>query len=201
MYGKLSLRYMKQGAAISILLIIGVGSMALTNFLKLHFGIGLSFIAIGTFLITIMNAYLWYCPLVIFLYEYPDMRGSYEGTLKYSYRDDKGQEKVGELKALREISQSGSGLFIRSTVYKANGEVSSMSTADNVELVKEDENTIKLTFHYRNEGSPEQNFPPHDGTEILRFTNKNGQKTLSGNYYTNRLPFQTNGKISLTRKP
>jgi hypothetical protein len=66
-----------------------------------------------------------------------------------------------------------------------------------VDILVEDKNTVQLTFTYKNEGDPSQNFAPHHGTEILRYNKENG--TIIGHYYTNRIPFQTKGNISLCK--
>lgn len=195
----LSLRYMKTGAAVSFLLMVGVLAHLVSDYLQFYGAITVSFITIGTLALTIFNMWLWNKPIISKLYQYPDMRGVYEGTKKYYYRNELNELVKGELKAKREIFQNGSGLFIRSTVFKPDGEVSSISTAQQVEVSREDDTTIQLIFHYRNEGSVEQGFPPHEGTEILRFTNNEGIKSITGKYYTNRTPFQTQGTIILQK--
>ena len=52
-----------------------------------------------------------------------------------------------------------------------------------------------LIYNYLNEGSTEQGFPPHYGTEVVKFIKDGKSKRLSGRYYTNRSPFQTKGEF------
>jgi len=197
---QLSLKYMKTGAAISLTLMLGIAAHFIADCFQFYGSIAISFIAITTLLLGLLNSYLWSYPLVKTLYEFPDMRGTYEGTLEYRYRNELNEEQTGTLNTIRIISQNGSGLFIRSIFKKADGEISSESTARNVEVIKEDAETVKLIFHYHNEGSTQQGFGPHDGTEILRFNNSKGVKSISGIYYTNRTPFQTKGTLKLKPK-
>ena len=53
----------------------------------------------------------------------------------------------------------------------------------------EDEKHYRLIYNYWNEGSIEQGFSPHYGTEVLKFMRKDSGKFLSGinkNYKINR---------------
>lgn len=196
----LSVRYMKTGAVVSFLLVVGVLAHFVSDYFQFYGVITVSFITLGTLALTIFNLWLWNKPIISSMYEYPDMSGIYEGTINYVYQDASGKIMTGSSIAQREISQNGSGLFIRSTIYQPNGEVSSVSTSHHVELNKEGPKSIKLIFHFHNEGSATQGYPSHDGTEILRFTSDNGKKHLSGSYYTNRVPYQTKGTIDLILK-
>jgi hypothetical protein len=188
---------MKLGAVISVLLLSGVLANTVADYLQLQFNIVLSFISIGTAMFGLLNLVLWHWPIICYMYEFPDMRGKYEGTLQYSYRDEKNITQNGEMKVLRDVDQNGYGVFFRTTFYKPDGSISSISTAHEVDVFVEDSNTVQLTFTYKNEGDPAQNFAPHHGTEVLRFNKEHG--TITGHYYTNRIPFQTKGSISLSK--
>lgn len=196
---QLSLRYMKQGAAVSLLLFFGVLAHWAADWLNFYGSIAVSFISIGTILLTVINTYLWSWPILRSLYEFPDMRGTYEGHIKHFYYNDHHQRFEGTNKTIRIISQNGSGLHITSIIYDDEGNESSRSTADHVEIVKENEYTTRLTFHFKNEGNSLRGFPPHLGTEVLRFTKTKDQIILTGEYYTNRTPYQTKGKIQLSK--
>lgn len=188
---------MKIGAVVSVLLLSGVLAHTVADFLDFKYNIAISFISIGTAMFALLNLALWHWPIICSMYEFPDMRGNYEGTLQYSYRDENNETKTGDMKVLREVDQNGYGVFFRTTFYKADGSISSVSTAHEVDILVEDNNTVQLTFTYKNEGDPAQNFAPHHGTEILRYNKENG--TIIGHYYTNRIPFQTKGNISLRK--
>jgi len=59
-----------------------------------------------------------------------------------------------------------------------------------------DEKHFELIYTYLNNGSTEQNFPPHYGTETIKIIidDDNSIKKLSGGYFTNREP-QTKGSF------
>jgi hypothetical protein len=59
----------------------------------------------------------------------------------------------------------------------------------------EDEQHYRLIYNYLNEGSIEQGFPLHYGTEIIKFIRNGSGKYLSGCYYTGREPYQTKGEL------
>jgi hypothetical protein len=197
MVKKLTLKYMKLGAVVSTLLLIGVLAHAVADFINFKYGIAVSFIAVGTAVFAALNLALWHCPIIRYMYEFPDMRGTYEGSLQFSYRDENNVSQSGTMRVMREVDQSGYGVFFRTTFYKEDGTISSVSTTHEVEILVEDKNTVQLTFTYKNEGDPTQNFAPHHGTEVLRYNKKAG--TIIGHYYTNRIPFQTKGTIELRK--
>ena len=60
-----------------------------------------------------------------------------------------------------------------------------------VEKTRDDKH-FRLLYNYLNEGSTEQGFPPHYGTEILKVYKNGKGKVLSGRYFTEREP-QTKG--------
>lgn len=186
---------MKLGAVVSLLLVTGALAHFIADYVHYQWGLAVSFISIGTGFVSLLNMFLWHLPLIRYMYEFPDMRGTFEGVLTYSFRDANNVEQTGEMPTKREISQNGYSVFIRTTVLKADFTTSSISTACEANVIVEDDNTVKLEFTYNNEGDPLQGFPTHQGTEILRFNKKEG--TLIGHYYTNRLPFQTKGIINL----
>jgi hypothetical protein len=197
MVKKLTLKYMKLGAVVSVLLLSGALAHTVADFLDFKYNIAISFISIGSAMFALLNFVLWHWPFIISMYEFPDMRGNYEGTLQYCYRDDNNVSQSGTMRVMREVDQSGYGVFFRTTFYKEDGTVSSVSTAHEVDILVEDKNTVQLTFTYKNEGDPTQNFAPHHGTEVLRYNKKAG--TIIGHYYTNRIPFQTKGTIELRK--
>ena len=61
---------------------------------------------------------------------------------------------------------------------------------------RDEDDHFRLIFNYRNEGNSILGFPPHYGTNIIKFIKrKNGEKHLSGRYFTERQPFQTKGQF------
>jgi hypothetical protein len=52
-------------------------------------------------------------------------------------------------------------------------------------------------YNYLNEGNSELNFSPHYGTEVIKLIQNEEGKFLAGRYYTERMPYQTKGRIDL----
>lgn len=198
MQRKLSLKYMKSGAVVSILLLTGVVAHFVADQLALRTGLVVSFVAIGTLFFGLLNAYLWHLPLIKYCYDFPDMRGSYSGKIISTYRNDKNELITQEYRTERVISQNGYEVVIKTRVMKPDGTISSTSVGHEANVFLEDDHTVKLEFTFKNEGDALQGFPPHEGTEVLRYSKKDG--AIEGYYYTNRLPYQTNGKIYLTKQ-
>jgi len=86
---------------------------------------------------------------------------------------------------------------ISSWTKKKDGSISSKSSSIEASIVKEKDGTFSLLYNYLNEGNFELNFCPHYGTEVLKLVENGEGKHLVGKYYTERIPFQTKGKIDL----
>ena len=83
---------------------------------------------------------------------------------------------------------------------KTDGEISSKSTSIEASIVKEKDGTYSLIYNYLNEGNLEFDFSLHYGTEVLKLVKNDSKVNLVGKYYTERLPFQTKGRIQLEHK-
>lgn len=174
-----------------IIIVVGIGISLFIA--KIHWGIPLAIISTISFLLVIINKWLWkYLP---FLFWVPNISGRYEGELEYSFRNENCDTIKGNLKHVKVINQTGSKLVIDSFTYKKDGTPSSPSQSEDVSIIKESNGSYKLIYTYLNKGSNEQGFPPHYGTEVVRIIYKDSKKFLTGNYYTDRLPFQTRGKF------
>lgn len=151
---------------------------------------------VSTIMVTI-STYLWKYKPFIWLFNVDNFSGRYVGTLKYQYRDESGQIKIGELEHIKLINQNGSRITVSSFTIKADGTKSSLSVNKGMYVEKtEDEQHYILMYNYLNEGNTEQGLPPHYGTEIIKFIKNDKNKILSGGYYTGREPFQTRGEFS-----
>jgi hypothetical protein len=95
------------------------------------------------------------------------------------------------------IVQNGSDIVINSWTKKNDGSISSKSTSIEASIVKEKDGTFSIIYNYLNDGNFELNFSPHYGTEVLKLLENNEGRHLVGKYYTERMPFQTKGKIDL----
>jgi hypothetical protein len=186
------LRYYKPGVLITL-----VAALAISLFIaKENWGLSFSIVSLITGLLILINTCLWKTRLFSWLFWVDNFSGRYEGSLEYEYRDENCELKTGTLKHVKIIHQSGSEISIFSFTIKPDGTQSSLSKSLGVYIEKiNGGDHFQLIYSYLNEGSPEQGFPPHYGTEIIKFINRPDGKVLSGKYYTGRIPFSTRGKF------
>lgn len=174
-------------------LILFVATLA-TVFYLLKSNLGLAFSTAGiiSLLLFVITKYAWNIKPFCWMFWVEDISGRYEGILKYQYIDN-GVKKEGELKHVKLINQSGYRISVSSFTIKDDGKPSSQSATLGLHVQKtEDEKHFQLIYNYQNTGSVEQIFPFHYGTEVIKIINNNGEKILTGNYFTNREP-QTKG--------
>ena len=131
------------------------------------------------------------------MYNVPDFSGRYEGTLYYEFRNEKCEVISGLLEHIKVVIQNGSDVVINSWTKQKDGAMSSKSTSIEASIVKEKDGTYSLIYNYLNDGDFELGFSPHYGTEVLKLIENGEGKHLVGKYYTERLPFQTRGKVDL----
>jgi len=162
---------------------------------KESFGLSISIFGILTLFITLITKHLWQYKPFKWLFWIDDFSGRYEGKLIYQYKDDEGNLQSGELEHIKIVSQSGSKINVSSFTKKPDGSLSSPSTNKGMYIeTTQDGQHFNLIYNYHNEGSTEQGFPPHYGTEVIKFINDGKEKKLSGCYFTNRSPYQTKGE-------
>lgn len=197
---KFNLRYLKPGAFIMICAILALTLFAGNKYIQNHWGVSVSVFAVISTIFGIANNYLWNIRPFCWMYSVPDFSGRYEGTLLYEFRNEKCESVSDTLEHIKVINQNGSDIVINSWTKKKDGGISSKSTSIEASIVKEKDGTFTLLYNYLNEGNFELNFCPHYGTEVLKLV-KNGEGNhLVGKYYTERMPFQTKGKIDLKLK-
>jgi hypothetical protein len=175
-------------------LISFIAIMAVLLFMaKSHFGLAIattSFIGTLLFLIT---KYLWKYKPFKCLFWINDFSGRYEGILRFRYIDKNGVLQTGTRKHIKIVNQTGYRISIASFALQDDGTPSSPSYDKGVFVEQtEDECHFKLLYTYLNEGNIQLGFPPHYGTDVLKFIRNKTSKSLSGYYYTNRDP-QTRG--------
>ncbi len=144
--------------------------------------------------LTVNNSYLWKYKPFSYLFWFKDFSGRYEGFIQYEYRDENCNLKKGRLKHIKIIHQNGHSVTVKSFTYRENGEPSTPSESIDVSIKKGEDDNFMLSYTYLNEGNSALGFPPHYGTEVIKFIDDES-KTLSGHYYTNRLPFSTRGEF------
>ena len=194
---KFNLRYLKPGAFIFICVVLGISLSAANSYVNNHWGISVSvFAVIGSFF-GIINNYLWNIRPFRWMYNVPDFSGRYEGTLFYEFLNEKGEIISGTLEHIKVIVQNGSDLVVNSWTKQKDGTMSSKSSSIEANIVKEIDGTFSLIYNYLNDGNFELRFSPYYGTEVLHLIENGEGKQLEGKYYTERLPYQTKGKINL----
>ncbi|WP_461632418.1 Cap15 family cyclic dinucleotide receptor domain-containing protein [Labilibaculum euxinus] len=178
-------------------LIAFISTLAIALYLaKDHWELSIKVSGTITILLILISKYLWKYKPFVWMFWVDDFSGRYEGTLQYQYNDEKGLTKKGELKQVKLINQNGNRITISSFTIKQDGARSSLSVSKGMFVERtEDEQHYRFIYNYLNDGSIDQKFPPHYGTEIIKFLRKGDDKFLSGNYYTGREPFQTKGEL------
>jgi hypothetical protein len=194
---KYNLRYLKPSTFIFICVVLGVSLIAANNYINSHWGISVSVFAVIGALFGIINSYLWNKKPFCWMYNVPDFSGRYEGTLYYEFRNEKCEVVSGMLEHIKVVTQNGSDVVINSWTKQKDGAMSSKSTSIEASIVKEKDGTFSLIYNYLNDGNFELGFSPHYGTEVLKLIENGVCKHLVGKYYTERLPFQTRGKLDL----
>jgi len=172
-----------------------LGLCALLWLAKDHWHLSISILGILSALLIVISTYLWKFPPFKYLFWVDDFSGRYEGMLQYQFKDDEGNQKSGMLKHVKLVNQNGHRITIHSFTIKEDGSKSSLSVNKGMHVEKTpDEKHFSLIYNYLNDGNTEQGFPPHYGTEVVKFIKNKNEKKLSGGYYTNREPFQTKGE-------
>ncbi|MDD3875560.1 MAG: hypothetical protein PHT69_03005 [Bacteroidales bacterium] len=194
---KYNLRYLKPSAFIFICVVLGVSLIAANKYINSHWGISFSVFAVIGALFGIINSYLWNKKPFCWMYNVPDFSGRYEGTLYYEFRNEKCEVVSGILEHIKVVTQNGSDVVINSWTKQKDGTMSSKSTSIEASIVKEKDGSFSLIHNYLNDGNFELGFSPHYGTEVLKSIENEEGKHLVGKYYTERLPFQTRGKLDL----
>lgn len=194
---KFNLRYMRPSAFIFICVILGSSLLAANKYINSHWQISVSVFAVIGSLFAIINTYFWNKTPFKWMYSVPDFSGRYEGTLCYEFRNEKCEVVKEKMDHTKVIAQNGSDIVINSWVKKSDGSISSQSTSIEASILKERDGSFSLIYNYRNEGCSDQGFSPFYGTEVLRLIENEDGKHLVGKYYTERMPFQTKGKIDL----
>jgi len=194
---KYNLRYLKPSAFIFICVVLGISLITANNYINSHWGISVSVFAVIGALFGIINSYLWNKKPFCWMHNVPDFSGRYEGTLYYEFRNEKCEVISGLLEHIKVVIQNGSDVVINSWTKQKDGAMSSKSTSIEASIVKEKDGTYSLIYNYLNDGNFELGFSPHYGTEVLKLIENGEGKHLVGKYYTERLPFQTRGKLDL----
>lgn len=161
---------------------------------KTHWQLSFAISGVVSMLLLLISKFAWNIKPFKWLFWTDDFSGRYEGILKYSYVDEYGALQTGQRKHVKIINQNGSRISVASFTLKENGERSSPSYSKGMFVeTTDDEYHYRVVYHYLNEGNQQLGFPPHFGTDVLKFIKNGSSKKLTGGYYTDRNP-QTRGE-------
>lgn len=182
-------KYFRSGTLVSLIVVFGIA----LYLAKSHWHLSFAISGAVTMLLIFISKHLWKLKPFKWLFWVDDFSGRYEGVLKYSYIDKEGKEHTGQRKHIKIINQSGSRISIASFTLQEDGGRSSPSYSRGLFVEQtEDEHHYRIIYHYLNEGNQQLGFPPHFGTDVLKFIKQGDMKMLTGGYYTDRKP-QTRG--------
>jgi hypothetical protein len=195
--GKFNLRYLKPSAFIVVCAVLALALFTANKYTQNNWGISFSVFAVIGGLFGLVNSYLWNVIPFSWMYSVPNFSGRYEGTLLFEFRNEKCEIVTDTLEHIKVIVQNGSAIVVNSWTKKKDGTMSSKSISIEATIVKEIDGTFTIIYTYLNEGNFELGFSPHYGTEVLKLVGNGVEKHLVGKYYTERMPYQTKGKIDL----
>ena len=186
------LKYYKPSIIIAVIAVLAITIYLGVNYWK----VSISIISLITLFLTLNDLILWkYFPFSLMFWTH-NFSGRYEGFLEYEYIDENFNTVKDRLKHVKVISQTGSKISIYSFTWKKDGSPSTSSVNKGI-YVEKIEGGIHylLIYNYLNDGSNDIGFPPHYGTEIIKFSEENNLKEIFGRYFTERSPHQTRGKF------
>ena len=158
-----------------------------------HFRIPTTVSILGLFFI-LYDQLLWRIPIFKLLMDVPDMRGRYEGKIKYE-RNSVNMEK----KCVIEITQTASKIKVHT--YFSDGANENTSSKSLIEEIKKEEDGFFDVYLFYNNSGTKQNgeLDCHEGANKMRFIPGDGSSSnkLIGHYFTNRQT-QTRGEIKGT---
>lgn len=148
-------------------------------------------IALYSVLHIIFTKWAWRLPIFQgWLVPYPDLQGTWEGTLESTWKDPQTGNRKQPIPATLVITQSFSTLSC--TLYTEE----STSYSNTAQISADDEgNLLRLSYNYTNRprAGVRERSEIHDGAAILRIVTK-PRRALVGDYWTDR---KTTGDVRL----
>lgn len=195
----INFKYYKAELAIPIIGITCYVLIKLSHILVHEYQIAISAFALASLFFNFINKYLWkYFPFKL-LFKIRDISGIYTGTINFEYWDNYNTKQTGSKKIEKIITQTGNSIVINTTTFNEETKVSSVSESKVEHIDIERDGSVKLIYNYFNRGNNELQLTPHYGTEILHFKNELKNGIINGEYFTDRQPRQTRGKIELIK--
>jgi hypothetical protein len=196
---EMNFRYFKAEVIIPTIGIAVFSAMKISHYCLDNYKIAISAFALAGLFFSLIDKYLWKYPPFRYLFKIKNFAGSYEGFLYFQYVDSMNQIQTGSMKHVKKITQTASSIVINTITYDSNNFVSSKSESQIEHIEVERDGSYKIYYTYLNKGNMELNYPTHYGTEILHINYMDKKIEITGEYYTNRLPFQTKGTIELNK--
>ncbi len=142
----------------------------------------------------IFRKWLWKWPLINLIVKYPDLSGTWEGSLQTNWKNPETGEVPGPIPMALVIKQT----FDSISCVMYTQESTSFSNA--AMLYEDDGSGVqRLSYNYMN--TPDTTLRGrsaiHYGAAVLRIINENSKYKLTGEYWTSR---NTAGSISLAKK-
>lgn len=178
---------------------MGLSGLLLTGvyYLNQCLPVALSTFGVAAGTISLVTTKAWKLPPFKWLFWVDNLSGTYEGYIKWQYREKNGEVKKGRFKHVKVIVQNGYKITVNSYTFKEDGSPSSPSVNKGMYVDKtKDDKCFTMVYSYFNDGSTEQGFCGHYGTDVLKFIKNGEQMKISGKYYTNRYPYQTRGEYA-----
>jgi hypothetical protein len=142
--------------------------------------------------VAIFVKWLWkWKPLQAWLVPFPDLNGTWQGTIQTTWVDPKSGERPAAIPVVLSIKQS----FVSTSCVMRTEEMNSHSYCSDFVLDAESQ-IRKLAYSYKSSPRPTvvHRSPPHDGAVVFDIIGNPPQK-LKGEYWTAR---KTTGEITLT---
>lgn len=188
-------RYYYPKVLIPLLVFIGILFYLGNKYSDSHWGVSISIVTAITFLLSLIDKYLWRYKPFSYLFWSINLEGKYVGVIEYK---DPTTGDFSKKSALIEISQTGSSIKIQSYFGDEGKGEQTISRSLNTSIVRDEYGEYSIVFTYQNGGNIKLDFPQHYGTSIFRVVkSKDKILGLKGEYYTSRSPIQTKGTIQV----
>lgn len=188
--------YYKPKVLILVVVVLEALSSLMLSFLwgyGLMQGVGSTAIVVAFFVL--YDKYLWKIPVLNFINIAPDLNGTYEGDIQFTYE---GKDQTKRCKLI--INQTCSFITVKS-FFTRDGEKETQSKSTEAFISTDETGNQQLYLYYHNQGSNQggDTLEQHDGINVFDININKSTIELDGYYFTNREP-QTKGIIKVSKK-
>lgn len=189
--------YYKQWA---VLFIIATSLMAITWAQQFNWKFPVISIGLIGVLLNLIDEKLWKYPPFSFLFVIDDFSGTYKGKQHCFFIPDEDKHLPCKTKEIfmdvtMIIVQTGSKITVTAFYKNSNGVEKSSDSHSQICVITqtEDKQHYQILYQYNNNGNGSKKLDKHSGTSLIKVIKENNEFVLTGDYYTNRLPFPTRG--------